>query len=115
VTNPVHNQIQQLFKDHLEKQFGKDNVQLEENNVDIKLFRQDTITFYEVKPYDFAEDCIRSGLGQLLSYVFFDTDNREKRIRIVGPYPPNSDEQNLIDFLKRTLSIDFDYESFKID
>ncbi len=115
VTNPIHNQIQQLFKEHLEIKFGKDNVQLEENNVDIKLFQPDTVTFYEVKPYDFAEDCIRSGLGQLLSYVFFDSDKRIKKLKIVGPYPPDKDEQNFIDFLKQTLTIDFDYECFKLD
>lgn len=115
VTNPLHNQIQQLFKEHLETTFGKDNVQLEENNVDIKLFQQDSITFHEVKPYDLAEDCIRSGLGQLLSYVFFDSDKREKKIKIVGPNPPLKEEQDFIDFLKKTLFIPFEYECFKID
>lgn len=115
VTNSRHNQIQQLFKEHLETTFGKDKVQIEENNVDIKLFQQDSITFYEVKPYSFAEDCIRSGLGQLLSYIFFDTDKREKIIKIVGPYPPDKDEQDFIDFLKRTLIIPFEYECFNID
>jgi len=115
VTNPQHNKIQQLFKEHLETTFGKNHVRIEENNVDIKLFQQDSITFYEVKPYDFAEDCIRSGLGQLLSYIFFDTDKREKRMKIVGPYPPDKDEQDFIDFLKKTLIIPFEYECFKID
>ena len=115
ITNPIHNQIQQLFKEYLENKFGADNVQLEENNVDIKLFQPDTIIFYEVKPYAFAEDCIRSGLGQLLSYVFFDTDKRKKKLKIVGPYPPDKDEQNFIDFLKQTLAIDFDYECFKLN
>lgn len=93
VTNPRHNQIQQLFREHLETIFGKDNILIEENNVDIKLFQQDSITFYEVKPYDLAEDCIRSGLGQLLTYIFFDIDKREKNIKIVGPNPPDKDEQ----------------------
>jgi hypothetical protein len=115
LTNPIHNQIQQQFKEHLQILFGKDNVQLEENNVDIKLFQDDAITFYEVKPYDFAEDCIRGGLGQLLSYIFFDTDTRLKKIRIVGPYPPDNEEQGFINFLKQTMTVDFDYECFKVN
>jgi hypothetical protein len=119
VTNPKHNQIQQLFKEHLEAVFGKDSVsvQLEENNVDIKLFYANSITFYEVKPYDHAEDCIRDGLGQLLSYVFFDIDKskREKKIKIVGPNPPDDEEKDFIAFLKQNLNIDFDYECFKIE
>jgi hypothetical protein len=115
VTNPKHNQIQQLFKEYLEGEFGSENVQLEENNVDIKLLQPGFITFYEVKPYDFAEDCIRGGLGQLLSYSFFDTDKRKKKIRIVGPFPPEEDERELITYLKKSLEIDFDYEFFEID
>lgn len=114
VTNPIHNRIQEQFKLHLEEEFGKDNVELEGNNVDIKLFQPDSITFYEVKPYDFAEDCIRSGLGQLLSYAFFDEDWREKKIRIVGPFPPDKEEIKFIEFLKKNLIVDFEYVCFKI-
>jgi hypothetical protein len=115
VTNPKHNKIQQLFKEHLETEFGQDSVHLEENNVDIKLFQHDSIIFYEVKPYDFAEDCIKSGLGQLLAYLFFDTDKRKKKIRIVGPYPPDEYEKNFISFLKENLTFDFEYECFEIE
>ena len=114
VTNPKHNKIQQLFKEHLETEFGSDNVLLEENNVDIKLFQPDSITFYEIKPYDAAEDCIKSGLAQLLSYLFFDTDKRKKKIRIVGPYPPDEEENKFITFLKKNLTADFEYEYFEI-
>lgn len=115
VTNAKHNQIQERFKEYLEDEFGEENVHIEENNVDIKLFQPDSITFYEVKPYDWAEDCIRAGIGQLLSYTFFDTDKRKKRIRIIGPNPPDEDEKRFILFLKNSLAIDFDYEHFEID
>jgi hypothetical protein len=115
VTNPRHNKIQQFFKEYLVGKFGESNVRIEENNVDIKLLQPESITFYEVKPYDWAEDCIRAGLGQLLSYVFFDKDIREKRITIVGPFPPDKEEQNLIAFLKTNLTINFNYDYFEID
>lgn len=115
VTDPKHNRIQQLFRDYLETEFGKDNVRIEENNVDIKLFQPDSIIFYEVKPYHWVEDCIRSGLGQLLSYVFFDKDRRVKRIIVVGPHPPDNEEQEFIEFLKKSMTISFDYQCFRID
>ena len=115
VTNPRHNQIQQLFIEYLEAEFGKHNVRIEENNVDIKLFQEDRITFYEVKPYDWAEDCIREGLGQLLAYAFFDEDMTTKELTIVGPHPPEKEEQELIDFLTKNLSISFNYEYFEVD
>ncbi len=115
VTNPKHNKIQQLFKEYLESEFGHHNVRLEENNVDIKLFQSDSVTLYEVKPYDFAEDCIKSGLGQLLFYLSIDTDKRKKKIKIAGPYPPDEDEKKFIAFLKNNLTVDFEYEYFEIE
>jgi hypothetical protein len=115
ITNPKHNLIQQRFKEYLETNYGPENVLIEENNVDVKLYQEDCITFYEVKPYDFAEDCIRDGLGQLLSYVFFDKDPRQKNLKIVGPYPPVEEEKVFINFLKSTMSISFDYEYFNMN
>ncbi|MDB5199090.1 MAG: hypothetical protein JWO92_1053 [Chitinophagaceae bacterium] len=115
ITNAKHNQIQQLFKEYLVEEYGEENVLLEENNVDIKLFHKTDIIFYEVKPYDFAEDCIRTALGQLLSYVHFDTDKRNKKIRIIGPNPADDDEKELIKFLRQNLRIDFQYEAFEIE
>jgi hypothetical protein len=114
ITNPIHNLIQEAFFNFLERKYpGK--VQAENNYVDIKLFQDDCITFYEVKPNSYAEDCIRNGLGQLLSYAFHDTDDRQKKIRIVGPYSPEPDEMKFISYLKKSLSVDFDYESYKMN
>ena len=114
VTNPKHNRIQELFADYLKEVYTPEDVLLEDNNVDIKLLQPDYIKLYEVKPYDFAEDCIRAGIGQLLSYTHFDNDKRTKQIRIVGPNPPDDEEKMLISFLKSTLNIDFDYINFEI-
>ena len=115
VTNPRHNAIQQLFKEHLEEVYGADNVLLEENHVDIKLLQKDHVVFYEVKPYDLAEDCIRAGIGQSLAYVHFDEDRRRKKIRVVGPFPADNEEKKFIGFLQDKLRIDFDYEHFSIE
>jgi hypothetical protein len=114
VASAKHNQIQMQFKEHLEDLYGEENVFLEENNVDIKVLHAGTAILYEVKPYAWAEDCIRAGLGQLLAYTHFDTSTAPKKIIIVGPYPADADEQAFIVFLKNTLSIGFDYEHFNV-
>lgn len=112
VAKMIHNQIQERFREHLIDQFGEDSVLMEEDNVDLKLLLGEEIIFYEIKPYAFAEDCIRAGIGQLLTYSHFDRSDKIKRLRIVGPYPPDSEELELIAFIKLQLAIDFNYEVF---
>lgn len=114
VTSGKHNLIQQSFKEYLSEIYGRENVLMEENNVDIKVIQPDCVTFYEVKPFAWAEDCIRAALGQLMAYTHFDNSNTTKKIRVVGPYPADAEEQGFINFLKSSLSIDFDYEHFDV-
>jgi hypothetical protein len=110
---PKHNILQTQFRELLIDEFGSDRVIMEENNTDLKVVLKDKIIFYEIKPYTSAEGCIREALGQLLSYVFFDTTKQTKEIVIVGPNPPNEEEQQFIDYIKSNLSIPFLYKSFK--
>lgn len=112
VVNMVHNSIQKRFVEHLTELYGEDCVLMEENHVDIKLVMEDKTIFYEIKPYALPEDCIRTGLGQLLSYVHFDKSVTDKEIRIVGPSKPDKEETELIQFLKQALSMPFEYEAF---
>jgi hypothetical protein len=46
----------------------------------------------------------------VLGYVFNDTDPRNKRIVVVGQYPPNPDEELFIAFIKSQVGLDFTYE-----
>lgn len=112
VANMVHNNIQQRFFEHLIELHGEDSVLMEENYVDVKLILEDRTIFYEIKPYALPEDCIRTGLGQLLSYVHFDKLATKSEIRIVGPSKADKDDLELIQFLKNTLDMPFEYESF---
>jgi hypothetical protein len=114
VTNPKHNLIQVLFRDMLIEQYG-DKVMLEENFVDVKLVLDDSITFYEVKPYVLAEDCIQEALGQLFAYSFYDeTPSMKKILRVVGPSAALRDEKKWIAYLKDSFSLDFDYIHFDL-
>jgi hypothetical protein len=114
IAEQKHNKIQEALQNRLEKQYGKDNVVLEENYVDIKVKLEKEIHFYEVKSLAFASDCIREGLGQIMSYMQKDDDDRAKLLFIAGQYAPNQDENEYLNFVKKKLKIDFDYVSVEL-
>lgn len=114
VANQKHNLIQESLQLRLENEYGKENVFLEENYVDIKVKLQDKVLFYEVKSSSYASDCVREGLGQILSYYQKDKDKREKKLFIVGQYAPNKDELEYIEFIKKKLKIPFEYMAVEI-
>jgi hypothetical protein len=84
---------------------------MEENFVDIKVIQPDKIYLYEVKSSAYASDCIREALGQILSCVHRDSDERPKQLIVAGQYKPNDDEVKFIDFVKKNLNLNFSYES----
>ena len=114
IAEQKHSNIQKVLQEQLEQKYGKDNVVLEENYVDIKVKLKNEIHFYEVKSSAFASDCIREGLGQIMSYMQKDDDNRIKLLFIAGQYAPNQDERKYLNFIKKKLKIDFDYVSVKL-
>lgn len=85
---------------------------MEENFVDLKLIEKNKVTFFEVKPYSSASLCIREALGQLLGYYWDDNNAiiEKSKIIVVGSIKPTMNELNYIDFLKRNLNIEFDYQ-----
>ena len=87
---------------------------MEEDFVDIKLVEDDKVTFYEVKPFSTARQCIREALGQILDYSWFVAfeDTKQIRLIIVGPNKPNSEEEEYISYVKSNLGLDFDYIGF---
>jgi len=111
IADQKHNRIQETLIRRLIAQFGEEVVFREQNWVDVKLVLPDEIVFYEVKAASYPYICITEALGQILGYVFKEQDTRNKRIVIVGPYPPNDSECGFIDFIKSTLNIEFSYLS----
>jgi hypothetical protein len=109
-----HNKIQEALRLKLIEQHGEDAVFLEKNWVDVKVVLTNEIIFYEVKSASYASDCIEEALGQILGYVFNDEDSRKKRIVVVGQYPPNTDDQRFIEYVKSTVKIEFGYEHMAI-
>ncbi len=110
-----HNKIQEALKNILVKKYGKGNVVLEENFVDIKLIQPDYISFYEVKSSPYASECIKEALGQVLLYSLNDTDKRPKKHFVVGQYPATDNDKKYIDFLKKNLKVEFQYISVDLE
>lgn len=109
-----HNLIQQALYNSLTERFGRDCVLLEENFVDVKLVQPESITLYEVKSSSYAGLCIREALGQLLFYALQFDDPREKKLVVVGQYPPNQSEAQLLKILKQHLKFELSYEYFAL-
>lgn len=115
VAEQKHNKIQEALEALLVQQFGKENVILEENFVDIKLIQPDYISFYEVKSSSYASECIKEALGQILLYSLNDIDNRPKKHIVVGQYPATDNDKKYINFLKMNLKLEFDYLNVEIE
>jgi len=115
VAEQKHNKIQEALEALLIKEYGKENVILEENFVDIKLIQPEYISFYEVKSSSYASECIKEALGQILLYSLNDTDKRPKKHIVVGQYPATDNDTKYIDFLKRNLKLEFEYQNVEIE
>ena len=115
VVEQRHNKIQEKLKKMLSDKYGKKNVILEENYVDIKLVQPDYISFYEVKSSSYASECIKEALGQILLYSLNDTDSRPKKHIVVGQYPATDNDQKYINFLKKNLKLEFEYINVEIE
>ena len=109
-----HNAIQELFYEDLKNRFPKEKVSMEEDFVDVKQEGVKEIILFEVKPFAWAEDCIREGLGQLLSYTFALETEKTVKLAVVGPYAPTKEELKFISFIQTQLRIDFEYIQFEI-
>lgn len=109
IVEQKHNKIQIALQKQLVEKYGKENVILEENNVDVKLIQPNYLGFYEVKSSSYASACIREALGQILLYSYRDEDEREKKIFVVGQYPPTVQEDAYIEYIKENLNLDFEY------
>ncbi|AZB33407.1 hypothetical protein [Chryseobacterium bernardetii] len=109
IAEQIHNKIQKELQSFLVGKYGKQNVILEENYIDVKLFQPDFINFYEVKSASYASECIQQAVGQLMSYYFYDSDERIKNLIVVGQYPANEEDLKFINFIKSIIKINIDY------
>ncbi len=115
IVDQKHKQIQKKFSEYLKKKYGKENVFVEKDFIDIILKLKNKMILYEIKPYYWPEHCIKAGLGQLLTYSYFQKQKFKFELKIVGPNLPDEEEIKIIKFIKSKLKYPFEYESFYIN
>lgn len=115
IVEQKHNKIQEALEEKLVEEYGKENVLLEENYVDVKLIQPNYIGLYEVKSASYASECVREALGQILFYSYHDQDKRTKKIYVVGQYPANKQDTGYIQYVKDKLKLDFEYLNIEIE
>jgi hypothetical protein len=105
-----HNKLQNLIYNKLKKKYGKKNVSMERNFIDIRVEYEDKVEFIEVKCDTSATRCIRPALGQIIEYAFKDDTQKKKEITIFGNRKPNNEEKDYISHLQRMIpSLNFTY------
>lgn len=105
-----HKKLQKQLISSLNKQHYPYLAVPEENHIDVKLELENDIHYYEVKTDSRVEECIRQGLGQLLSYVHFEKSTKHKKLFIAGKSSPNPSDLEFINFIKNQFAdLNFDY------
>lgn len=115
VAQQKHNKIQEALVKLLSDTYGRENVLIEENFIDVKLIQPDYVSFYEVKSSSYASQCVKEALGQILLYSLNDRDERPRKHIIVGQYPANDNDIKYIEYLKQNLKLEFDYINIAIE
>ena len=114
IVDNKHGKIQKALHTILIEKYGKQSVTIEDNFVDLKVTQFNYVTFYEVKSASYAIGCIRQALGQVLLYAHRDQINKTQKIIVAGQYAPSKEEKEYISFLKKQLTIEFDYINVEI-
>lgn len=106
-----HNRLQEILRARLEAQYGKENVLLEHNYVDLKVRTPEGNVLYEVKSAAYASDCVEEALGQVLRYAFHHRTGQEDAVALVvaGKFPPNESDSAYIAFVTGQLNTRFSY------
>jgi hypothetical protein len=113
VAEAGHNILQQSVYEYLCKHYGKNLVKMETNGVDIILNKKSEITYFEVKPYHTAKQCIREALGQIVEYSWYvPTQADNLKLTIVGPEKPNNEEIEYIRYVETNFRQSLKYLCF---
>ena len=114
--DPVHADLQgKLFK-LLEARFGKDNVDLEADFVDITITDGQRKILVEIKSDPDPRVAIRHALGQILEYAYFNPDakNDDAQLIIVAPGPITDKVSEYLERLRARFGIPVVYSAFSL-
>lgn len=112
IVRRIHNTIQNKFMRYLEIEYPNYLLSGEKKYIDARRENEHELVLYEIKPFASAHECVRSGMGQLISYWHNSRTDKTKSIVIVGPNAPDAEAQQFINAIKNILTIPFFYLQF---
>jgi len=111
----VHNELQTSLFKLLRDRFGAANVELEADFVDITIRDGSKRILVEIKSDGDARLAIRSALGQILEYAYFESNSKEKlELVIIAPGIESSSVSNYIGRLQADFRIPIHYAHFSL-
>ncbi|WP_276974953.1 hypothetical protein [Flavobacterium filum] len=92
--DPYHNKIQNKLSQLLRATGEYRNIQVEKNSIDIQATsKNNELHYFEIKT-NTPKNNIRQAIGQLLEYAFYPTENKAKKLIIVGDEEPSKEVNN---------------------
>ena len=114
-----HKKFQERLMAFLEQKHPTANIIYEKNFIDLLLTTDKEVHYYEVKTAQTPETCIKHGLGQLLSYSYYEEKvlnnyvGLTKKVVIFGKWKAKPQDKKFIGYINETLSVNFEYLSLE--
>ena len=114
-----HKTLQMALYDHLCREAGHDNVQVERPlapgvRVDVAVRRNGQESFYEIKVAPTVRSCVRIALGQLIEYRHWPSANRAKEMVVVGEPELDAESKAYLNLLRQQFDMPLWYRRIDI-
>lgn len=119
IANQHHKKFQEQLIVYLKENYPKAEITFEKNFIDLLLVSDEEVHYYEVKTAQAPETCIKQGLGQLLSYSYFEEQSHQryrglkKKIVIFGKWKAKPYDLEFIEYVNNSLNVSFEYLSLE--
>jgi len=114
-----HKKFQKRLMRYLKNKYPYAEITFEQNFIDLLLVSHKEVHYYEVKTAQTPEKCIKQGLGQLLSYSYFEENihkrykGLKKKIVIFGKWKASLYDSEFIEYVNNSLDVNFEYLSLE--
>lgn len=114
--DPLHPQLQRAAYEILVAKYGKANVELERDFVDIRVKTPRGLVLIEIKTAAEARKAIREGAGQLLEYAYSEAQRTKwpSRLVVVAPAPAIPEVGEYLSELDRIFGLPLEYCEFNL-
>jgi hypothetical protein len=112
--DPFHKLLQAELLKGFQKQYGRENVIIERDHVDITVIIEAKIVLIEIKTNPSPRAAIREALGQLLEYAYYQSLKKYESVELVIMAPGVVDElaEKYIERLRSQFKIPISYYSY---